>query len=1029
MPIILDDNRATIVDAKGQVTTDAKSLLTFSPKFFNDKLTGKGSASKRGLLSDQIDPKMMPNGYNIIDSNIKYGKISNSNKTIYNIPCSLIPATMWNYIEHIDRPELAELTQIATDITNKIKVYLYAPIYAVQIEETDAIQPDGKISKTHNLYASMAVFVFKTEDDTIADHRSTTNISSFSQIKKNLFYRKLTSDLRQTIRDIVTELTNLRYTVDKAILSDFFDNYSIYSELCRASERWQTKAADIIADILVKNVNTFTNGSTNAIWWSEYNSVHDALARLEKYSVPLDQYQLMFNKLEKIVSADILSQICKANLNLRLSNTLSHMNQNKQMLNYCPCNVHIQGTIPYSKEQRQAIESTSPLTLIQSGAGTGKSTVILGRIDHMIKNGIDPQDITILSFTNAAADHIRDLKPGINSMTIASMIHSIYSFNFKDHQLSTIPTIINSIDIYFEPSAIMPNSPASKISQNFIYDFKHILKRLEYDKEYTQATNYIEANIDDVIATLDIIKQTSLALESIICYTKMDTLVEPPEAQTKHLIIDEVQDNSIAEFIYSIKYIDKHHASMYIVGDCSQTLFEFRASNPKALNILENSGIFDIYKLQTNYRSNQEILDFANFMLDNIEANQYANIQLKANSLKPVTLQSFQDAVNLTYKKLPHLSDTDVDNMLLTSLSSDMKNYIDDKIAKKEQICILAFAGATLFKIQQYLTGLYPNAKSVSLVPKKSHDSTMFSQFIARFWGQVKFIPPQSIIDAIENIMQNNIMALVSKNLPVSAAANICTQTVSEFRSAHGATIKEWEKQVQQNLMSIDQLLEETKKLMIGFEIKKNGIMHALTSKRNEISKTTDTTNDATFILSTIHSAKGLEFDNVIVYYKNDDKAIEEESKRMYYVAFTRAKKTEYIYAYGTKSRPKIQADYERAIRSLTAQAKANGTLTTSQPITVMPTSLTPMPLPPSVTSFVSDAALKAPTVDTTTEQSNNTTNTKHHMRQLPYNKALLMKQFKSNNIKSIMKKIQTDPKAKHKYNKMILRKRPDHIT
>ena len=114
----------------------------------------------------------------------------------------------------------------------------------------------------------------------------------------------------------------------------------------------------------------------------------------------------------------------------------------------------VQGKIPYSQEQRAAIESTSPLTLVQSGAGTGKSTVILGRIDHMIANGVDPNDITVLSFTNAAANHITDLKPSVHSMTIASMLHTIYSSNYPTHQLSSLSTIINSLDIYFNPNII-----------------------------------------------------------------------------------------------------------------------------------------------------------------------------------------------------------------------------------------------------------------------------------------------------------------------------------------------------------------------------------------------------------------------------------------------------------------------------------------------------------------------------------------------------------------------------------------------
>lgn len=1041
MPIILntDNSSVSVVDVNGNVsdlTKNSAGTTSYSPKFFNTKLTGKGGSSK-GLLNESIDPKMMKSGYNVIDTNMRCNKISSTNKTIYNIPCSMITNDMWRYIEFLDRPEDYAITKIANNGTEDI--YLYVPIYAIQLEEDNVIQPDGKTKNTYSLYAAMNMFLFDVKDTSTRQHKFTPNMDMFKRAtaKSNLFYRCIVSDLRTSLRDIISKLTAMGYDVDKPAMSDFFDNYSIYSELCKASERWQTQAEHVIADILIPNINTFTNNSNNAIWTSPFNSVSDILARLEKYSVPLDQYQKMYDKMAKTVNPDILADICKSNLNLRLSNTLNHMNQNKALLEYCPCNVHVQSTIPFSKEQRDAIESTSPLTLVQSGAGTGKSTVILGRIDHMIKNGIDPKDITVLSFTNAAADHIRDLKPSINSMTIASMLNAIYENNFPDHQLSSISTIINSLDIYFDPNYASP--AAASIRQDFIWDFKTILKRLRDDNEYTQATNYIESNIDNVIKTLDIIKQTSLELESIICYTKMDSLIEPPETQTKHLIIDEVQDNSIAEFIYSIKYVDKHHSSLYIVGDCSQTLYEFRSSNPKALNVLESSNVFDIHKLQTNYRSNQEILDFANVLLDNIEANQYANIQLHANSLKPVTLQSFQTAVNLHYERLQNTNDVTIENMLLKSIASDMKDYINDKIAKKEQICFLAFKSRTINYIYKVLQGLYPDAKIVSLVPKRPYDSTIFSQFIARLWGQVTFVPPSSILDSIETILLNNVSALVSRRMAIQVANNMCAQLMAEFKSIHSATIKEWEKQVQQNMMSIPQLLEETKRLMIEFEIKKNAIAKSLLSRKNEAAKTANNIDDANFILSTIHSAKGLEFDNVVVYYKNESETtMEEATKRMYYVAFTRAKKTEFIYAYDKMARPKIEADYERIIKSLTAQAKANGTLpANTQPITVMPSSLTPMPLPPSATGFVSDAHLRSipideekETTETVTDGSDpvETTNTPAlsiftDKSEIRIKKTIL----KSNNPIFLSKLAKSNPKAKKMMKHMHLKKHPSH--
>ena len=925
MPVIIsDDNTVDVVDVAGKQTS---LKANYSPKFFHDSiLTGKGGTS-RGLLNEKRDPKMYPNGYHIqIDPNLNPGTSYNNGIKTYNIPCYMITPSLWDNIHEFNRPDLGEMCKIATRGTETI--YLYMPIHAIQIEEEQIPGPPGSsVTQTsRDLSACMHMFLFSIKDMNNISHKSAYSYQTLvnNNSTENLFYRDICWNMFTTLRSVEATLSQNGYTVDRDAMNDFVQNYSIYTELCKSAEKWLTQASYYIAEVLVKNINDCTNGTTNYLWTDSRHSVFATLSRLEKYNIPLDQYQDMYDKMATIINPDILTSICKANLNLRLSNTLQHMHANRANLEYCPCNNHVPNPkIPYSKEQLDAIESTSPLTLVQSGAGTGKSTVILGRINHMIANGINPNDITILSFTNAAADHIKDLNSSVHSMTIASMLHAIYSNNFPTHQLSSLATIINSLDIYFNPS-IMTMTPAQ---EDFIYNFKYILERLQSNNEYTRANNFVEDHLQETIDALDVIQQTSLELESIICYQKMDTLIEPPETQTKHLIIDEVQDNSISEFIYSIKYTDKHQCSMYIVGDCSQTLYEFRASNPKALNVLENSGVFATYKLQTNYRSNQEILDFANVLLGNIEANQYANIQLKANSLKPVTLNSFKDAVSMTYARMLNKSPNEYDNIYAHSVAIDTREYIQDKLDKGEQVAILAPARRTLHCVQSYLEKTYPGKKIVSLIPQRQYDNALFSKFIAKYWSSITYAPPANMTSILRHEIISKIPYLIyKKGTQVQKVIDMANQMIDEFEAQYANIIINWQNQVNMSIMTQKQMLDEIQKLLISFEIKRNNVAQALMSSKNAKTKNSDDVNNADFVISTIHSAKGLEFDNVVIYYASESESnIDEATKRMYYVAFTRARKTEFIFAYDTLARPKIQGDYEKIIKDLTAQNNASG--------------------------------------------------------------------------------------------------------
>lgn len=201
-----------------------------------------------------------------------------------------------------------------------------------------------------------------------------------------------------------------------------------------------------------------------------------------------------------------------------------------------------------------AIDSDDHLFVTKDYALTHNSSTLKGRIQYMVDSGIDPHDITVLSFTNAAADHIRDICPDINSMTISSMVHTIYQENFS-HELSSIPTLLNSLDIWF---------PRGSLAS----DLKHYLRAVDAHKPdaFTRLNSFVKTNYDGVIGLLDGCGQTTLELEIVIAYQKIGTFIEPPEVSSRHLLVDEVQDNSIFDFVYILEYVLTHKESLFIVG-------------------------------------------------------------------------------------------------------------------------------------------------------------------------------------------------------------------------------------------------------------------------------------------------------------------------------------------------------------------------------------------------------------------------------------------------------------------------------
>lgn len=321
--------------------------------------------------------------------------------------------------------------------------------------------------------------------------------------------------------------------------------------------------------------------------------------------------------------------------------------------------------------------------------------------------------------------------------------------------------------------------------------------------------------------------------------------------------------------------------------------------------------MFAAYQLQVNYRSNQEILDFANVLLQNIEANQYASIQLQANSLSTVTEQSFTDKVHFKYHQLAKISD--MKDALPGIFAIDIKPYIQARLNAHEQIAFLAFTRNDVYKMQNILQGMFPQAKIVNLVPEKIYNTTVFSEFIKRYWAEVKFIPTTSITVVIAQEIVSRLSFLVhapDKMLP------IVQKMLATWRSENQVLIDSWQRQHMAGRLSLDDFLNNVKECMLQFEIRSNAVRQALVSSRNEEQKKAQNSASADMILSTIHSAKGLEFDHVVIMYRNKNE-LEESEKRMYYVAFTRAMKSEYILAWDTVKNPRIESDYNTIVEHL----------------------------------------------------------------------------------------------------------------
>lgn len=914
MPIQLDDIASIAASA-------AKKSL--NPKFFSKSLTGSGKTG--GLLNENVRPARYLSGagrYSLPKDTLdRKSKSTGNNATTYTIP--LAPLTRGSLLSNLSSgltlpvPHSSERMDLAASLTK-----ITSGVYLDLTPQSILLYEDGngdKIVRELNILYRMEVFVLaqgSTADRaTLVSSAPYYNAGQHDYVMVDWSFAPL-DDVEELIANATAPISpsgrGIHVDIDE--LATWMSEYDVHDRICQLAEVWADQGiADVITDHITE---LFANGTPTK---DPLNQLVAQLRYLETYTVSLDAYRQIHAVLNGVCPPDVATTLSKQNLNLLMSHTLEHLSTIKPQLpsppqknpNAAP------GTIiqKFSTQQLKAVETDEPLCLVQAGAGTGKSTVIEGRISHLDTHGIDLSKIMVLSFTNAAADNITDRigrkMPGkgpIKSMTIARMIHDIYSLNYPLHELSSMDTILNSLDIFY---------PSDNMAMSFR---KHLM---DVDKSVPGATTalnaFIERYFDQIISILNTIKQTCLELEIIIAYQQIDHMVEPPGMSTEYLIIDEVQDNSIFEFIYTLKYVAKHHTNLFIVGDASQTLYEFRASNPRALNALESSGVFETYQLTTNYRSNQEILDFANVHLADIEANQAAQLRLQANSLQMPTADSFQEKVRLNYIHTPRKSEFR-DNYP-AYLRNSVKPYIDECLARGEQVAFLMFTRDTVKTTEETLAQLYPGRHIANMVSERSYSTTVFSQFIKLFWEDVKQVPDVSTASfAVTKGIDDNLDKLTNntKNPKVRHAV---MGTVADWWAKNADTINGWAALENAGQMTREVFFDSLRQNILDYEIAHNAIKQSLMNQKNRERKEKNLQAKADLVVSTIHGAKGLEFDNVVVLHAYDSQ-LSEDKKRMYYVAFTRAMKSEYILSYGTLKKPRIESDFDLMVAALHKREK-----------------------------------------------------------------------------------------------------------
>ena len=302
-------------------------------------------------------------------------------------------------------------------------------------------------------------------------------------------------------------------------------------------------------------------------------------------------------------------------------------------------------TINYQEElnpsQFEAASSVNGCYLIIAGAGTGKTRTLVYRVARLIELGHDPNSILLLTFTRKAAnemmkrasmlldDRCSKIRGGtfhsFANLTLRKYAKAIgldSSFTILDQSDSAdVINLIRSQDGFITKEKRFPNkqtlnkafslsvNTGKKVEEIIENDYPHFIplldKILEINKiftEYKRRNNLLD--YDDLLVYLrEFLFKGGPAVKALL-------------SEIKFVMVDEYQDtNHLQSEI--VKGLSQYSKNVMVVGDDSQAIYSFRGADFH--NIMQFPKLFDdvkIIKLEENYRSHQSILDFANRIND-----------------------------------------------------------------------------------------------------------------------------------------------------------------------------------------------------------------------------------------------------------------------------------------------------------------------------------------------------------------------------------------------------------------------------
>lgn len=590
-------------------------------------------------------------------------------------------------------------------------------------------------------------------------------------------------------------------------------------------------------------------------------------------------------------------------------------------------------------KQKEAVMHVDGPCLVLAGAGSGKTKVLTERIVNLINNGVSPFNILAITFTNKAAREMRERV--YNS--IEEEANKIFIGTFHSLGLKIVRENASVIG-YSNNVTILDRDDVNTLIKRFMkelnldtehYPVKSILNKISFAKNEglspEEFDKFAKAPLD--MAACKVYKMYESALKRsnsvdfddllilpLKIFKKDKSVLEKYQEHFKYILVDEYQDTNMVQYDMC-KLLASKYRNLFVVGDMDQSIYSFRFANyMNVINFEKDNKDAKVIVLDENYRSTNNILNAANDVIKNNKERKEKNLWSSkgdGDKIKYIRCDNELEEASTVVRLTKELLDKgEKPSEIAVLYRTNGQSRVFEEAFLKENIPFKIVGSYFFYNRKEikdlisYMHLIYNNNDDASLervinVPRRG----IGSKTIERLRSEAS-ISDKSMFEVVSSGKELGFKNLIidltneSKNTDLVGLVDVILDKTGIRKELEEKNDLESEIRLEN--------LNEFKSIALAFQEK--GIFSleefleniSLVSDKNEYKEVDDGIN-----LMTLHSAKGLEFNDVFLVGMEEgifphNRSFEseselEEERRLCYVGITRAK--EHLWLMNAKKR------------------------------------------------------------------------------------------------------------------------------